>query len=727
MAESATQTQRPPGGFQKRQELLLRLRPDVEITEQHHAGETFYVLKDPLSLRYFRISELEYLVASLMDGTNTIEEISRKAAEKTGGLQIPKETISDFAASLRRANLLANTFADDANYLYRILQMRRKARGLKYKLKNILYIKISLLDPDRFLTKVYPYVSFIFTRGFVVFAALVFLLAARIVAAEWGRLVGGLEGLLTIENMFYFWVIFIGVKVIHEMGHAFSCKHYGGEVHEMGLLFLVFTPCMFTNVSDAWTFKSRRAKFVTSLAGIGVEVFMAAFATLVWAGTFEYPGVVHELSYKVMILCSITSVIFNGNPLMKFDGYYILSDYFQLPNLRVNSMRYVITAIKKYLLQIPVEGGELSDRTNRLYFFYGILATLWLISVMSGICVGMLKKFYLFGLWMTFFTLLAVSFKLYKGGKYLAINRGKIGWSGRTRTVLLIVLAIFIYFFFFFPISAQVTSTFVLQPKNLTTVTVAEPGRLAEIEVEDGQWVEANTEVLRLENKELEMAIVRETVDLRIEESYLNEEKFAVAVGAGWARPEKVAEYEGAVKQSEAKIKEYEKRKKSLTVKAPVSGYAMIGELKQHLGRTFIKGEGLMEIGDPAVMTAEIKVEHQDFGKIDVGQRAVLRIKARGNAKVEGRLEAKSQKQLSQLSKEVSAEAGGHIFTRRNPFTGAEVPLASVYEATVTVPNSEGDLRKGMTGNANIYYGRTTIANNIWTGLINWLKDIFRL
>jgi putative peptide zinc metalloprotease protein len=726
MAE-ATQTQVPPRGPQKRKEVLLRIRPDVEISEQHSAGETFYVIKDPLSLRYFRVSELEYIVVSLMDGTNTIEDICRKVAEKTGGLQIPKETVTDFAASLRRTNLLANTFPDDATLLYRMLQARRKARGLRYKIKNILYIKVPLIDPDEILNRIRPYVRFIFTKWFVAFAAIIFLLAARIVAGEWERLISGLEGLLTIENLFYFWLIFIVVKVIHETGHAVSCKHYGGEVHEMGLLFLVFTPCMFTNISDAWTFKQRWTKFVTSFAGIMVEVFVAAIATLVWAGTFEYPGLVHELSYKVMVLCSITSVIFNGNPLMKFDGYYILSDFLQMPNLRVNSIRFIVTSIRKHLFQMPVEGAELNKRTNRIYLIYGLLATAWLASVMTGICVGMLRKFYLFGVWMTFFTVMALVAKTFKGGKFLVVNRRTIGWSGRTRIILLVVLVAATYFLFFFPIDAQVTSTFVLRPKNLTVVMAPERSQLAEVYVDEGQWVEKGAKVMRFENEDLDANLGNLRSSLKIIQSLLNGEKLLRGADSAYLRPDAVAKYEGQLAQTEAAIKDFEDKESRLVVLAPVNGYVISSELKRHIGRGFETGEGLMEIGDPSVMTAEIKVEHQDFGNIREGQKIVLRVKARRDAPVEGKAETKSQRQLPQVSKEVAATAGGTIFTRRNPFSGEEVPIASVYEVTMTVPNPERDLRKGMTGSANIYYSRTTIAANFWKGLISWLKDIFRL
>lgn len=727
MAEAAQPQAGPRGPQQRRRDILLRLRPDVEITEQRHRGDLYYVIKDPLSLRYFRVSELEYTVASLMDGTNTIDEIIRKAAERTGGLQIPKETITDFAVTLRRANLLANTFPDDAAVLYRSLKARRKFLGLRYKIKNILYVKIPLLDPDKMLTKTYPYVNFIFTKGFIFFAAVVFLLAARIVAAEWPRLVGGLEGLLTLENFFYFWLLFIIVKIIHELGHAYTCKRYGGEVHEMGLLFLVFTPCLFTNVSDAWTFKKGRAKFFTSFAGIIVELFLAAVAALIWGATFEYPGLVHDLSYKVMILCSVTSIIFNGNPLMKFDGYYILSDYLQLPNLRANSINYLGAAFRRYLLRMPEEGGDIRDGTNRIYLIYGILAMMWLCSIMVGICVGMLKKFYLFGLWITFFTVLGITMKIIKTGKFYAKNYGKIGLSGRTRIIVLMALAGLAYLFFIHPIDAQVTSTLVLQPQNLALVTAPRASILAEIYVREGERVKKGDRIMRFRDDELELLLKHSRLQVRILENYLQEENSRADMTGAQVNPDTVAKLKDQIADTTDKIKEMESKLKELTVLSPVDGYVLSTGLRRFIGRGFQKGDGLVEIGDPSVMTAEIKVEHQDLGKIQEGQKAALKIKALKGESFDGVVETQSQRQLAAISKEATTAAGGTIFTRRNPFTGAEIPLESVYEVTVTVPNADGSLRKGMTGKAYIYYGRTTIASNVWNGLWSWIKDILRL
>ncbi len=726
MAE-AKQSQAGPRGPQKRREVLLKLRPDVEITEQMQRGEKCYVIKDPLSLRYFRISELEHSVASLMDGANTVDDICSKIAERTGGLQIPKETIADFAVTLRRANLLANTFPDDARVLYRTMKARRKMLGLRHKIKNILYVKIPLVDPDKFLTRTYSCVSFVFTWGFMVVAAIVFLLAARIVTGEWDRLVGGLEGLLTLENLFYFWFLFIAVKVIHELGHAYTCKHYGGEVHEMGLLFLVLTPCLFTNVSDAWTFKKGRAKFFTSFAGIIIELFLAALAALVWAATFEYPGLVHELSYKIMILCSITSILFNGNPLMKFDGYYILSDYLQLPNLRANSMRCVGGCFRKYLLKMPEEGADIREPVTRIYLIYGLLAMTWLFSVMLGICVGMLRAFYLFGLWITFFTVFGLSMKIVRTGKFYAKNYDKVGLSGRTRVIVLVVLAGLIYLLFFHTIDAQVTSTFVLQPQNLTTVTAPRTSVLAEVYVREGEKVRKGRPIMRFENKELEVTLEHTRLQLQILENHLREENAKADMTGAHINPDLVVSLADEIVDTKRRIKDLEEKYRELTVLSPVDGYVLSTGLRRHLGRGFQKGDGLIEVGDPSTMTAEIKVEHKDFGKIQEGQKVVLKIKARRNESAEGAIETKSQRELTEVSKEVTAGAGGHFFTRQNPFTGAEIPLENVFEATVTVPNDKGVLRKGMTGKAHIHYGKTTIAANIWKGLSSWLKDVLRL
>lgn len=390
-------------------------------------------------------------------------------------------------------------------------------------------------------------------------------------------------------------------------------------------------------------------------------------------------------------------------------------------------MKTVVGVIRRYLLQMPTEEADLHEKNNRTYFIYGIVATWWLIAVMIGICVGMLIKFPLFGYWLTFFTVLAVVMKLYKAGKFLTLNRRTIGWSGRTRIILLVVLVIAIYLFFFMPLNAHVTSTFVLRPRNLATVTAPANARLVEVLAQEGQWVEKGQTILRFENTDITMRIIEDRSQLDSINVALKQEMLNKKPDGGYLNPDRVAELTGFKNQTERDLKYQEDRLAELAVTSPVSGYVLSPGLNRHIGRGFQKGEGLLQIGDTAVMTAEISVEHQDFGNIALGQPVTLHIKARSDKPVEGVVETKSERNISEISREQSASAGGAIFARRNPLTGQETPINSVYEITVTVPNHEGDLLKGMTGSANIRYGRTTIAHNIWTNLSTWLKNILRL
>jgi multidrug efflux pump subunit AcrA (membrane-fusion protein) len=343
----------------------------------------------------------------------------------------------------------------------------------------------------------------------------------------------------------------------------------------------------------------------------------------------------------------------------------------------------------------------------------------------------MLQKFYLFGLWVTFFTLFGLTMKINKTAKFYAANYHKIGLSGRVRIIVLMVFAGLTYLVFIHPIDANVTSTAVLQPKNLTLLTAPRDATLAEVYVSEGDCVKKGDAVMRFKDDELDTQIEQSRLQVKIIESYLQQERAALDL---LVNPDSIAKMSARVETSKDSIrkltdniKELEHKKSELTVVSPVDGCVISTGMKSFIGRGFQEGEGLIEIGDPSVMVAQIQIPHKDFGKVAVGQKATLKIKALKDDSLEGEIETRSARQLSAVSDEIAASSGGSIFTRRNPFTGAEVPLESVFQATMTVPNDDGVFRKGMTGKAYISYGKTTIAANIWEGLWSWVKNILRL
>src|SRR5438552_13278749 len=202
-------------------------------------------------------------------------------------------------------------------------------------------MKIPVFDPDRILTWMFKYLLWIFTTPFLIVSILFMLSAATHVALHFETFYAKLpayQEFFTWNSVLYMWISLGVVKVIHEFGHGLSCKAFKGECHEMGFLFMCLSPALYCNVTDAWTLADKWKRIIISFAGIYVEMIIAAAAPFVWWYTAAYP-VVNNIALAVMVLCSVSTVVFNANPLMRFDGYYMLADWMEIPNLREKSNR----------------------------------------------------------------------------------------------------------------------------------------------------------------------------------------------------------------------------------------------------------------------------------------------------------------------------------------------------------------------------------------------------
>src|SRR5579884_2597653 len=311
----------------RRKQVRLRLRPDLKIVPQKYEGRTYHVVKDPVNLRYYRLDAKHSFIVELLDGSHTLEEIQKEFEKQFRPERLTLEQLEAFAQQLARAGLAHNDSPQAGKQLFEHRSKRRRQEWLQM-LTNILYIKIPVFDPDRLLARMVPYFGWIFTGWFMLHSAGVMLLAVLLVTTHFevfrARLPSYQE-FFSVKTFFQLWMALGAVKIIHEFGHGLSCKTFGGEVHEMGLLFLCLAPCLYCNVSDAWTMPSKWRRIIISFAGIYVELMIAAIATFVWWNTPASPFI-NNLALCLMIVCSVSTVIFNGNPLMKYDGYYVFFD-----------------------------------------------------------------------------------------------------------------------------------------------------------------------------------------------------------------------------------------------------------------------------------------------------------------------------------------------------------------------------------------------------------------
>ena len=332
-----------------------KLREDLIIKKLMEVGKPTYVVKDNEAIKYYRFGEREHAIFSRFDGEHELSEIQAEHAASTGK-SISIDAVGKFAQQFEQSGLLERTSEEKRIMLLEKVRTDRKRKSKnKNQFGSILYMKFSLVDPNEWFNEVYPKIRFIWTPGFVVVSVICFLLATMILAANAADVAEATKNMYSfagqsIWTVFLFIAIVVILTCIHECAHGLTCKHFGGDVNDMGFLLLLFMPCLYANVSDAWLFEKRSHRLWVTFAGGWIELFIGAIATFIWWLT-PTDTAFSALCYKIVIICSVSTLLFNFNPLIKLDGYYALVDYVNIPNLKARAGKYARDYIKKGIFQ----------------------------------------------------------------------------------------------------------------------------------------------------------------------------------------------------------------------------------------------------------------------------------------------------------------------------------------------------------------------------------------
>lgn len=421
--------------------LTPRLRGHAQIHRHRFRGKIWFVLQDLSSDRFHRFTPETYQILGLMDGKKTVQSIWDLACERLGDDSPTQEEMIQLLSQLHAADVLQCNVPPDVSELF---DRHKKKERQKWQnnLLNPLSWRFSLLDPESFLQRALPVVRPLISW----FGALVWLAVvgtAVVLAAEhWTDLTQNvLDRLLTVQNLAVIWILFPVVKVLHEFGHAFVTKSFGGEVHDMGVLFLVLTPIPYVDASSAWTFQEKKHRVVVGAAGMVVELFLASLALFAWLNL--EPGVVRTLMYNTMIIAGVATVLFNGNPLLRYDGYYILMDLVEIPNLRQRSTTYVLYLCERYLFgSLDAQAPEASAGERAWFIGYSIAGFLYRLFIMAVILLFIAGKLFFLGVILAFMAAgVWTVMPLVKGGHFLLTNPRLRPVRARAIAVTVLVLA----------------------------------------------------------------------------------------------------------------------------------------------------------------------------------------------------------------------------------------------------------------------------------------------
>lgn len=386
-------------------DLKPRLASHVQIERQHFRGALWYVLRDPAGQRFYRFNPTAYSVIGLMDGRRTVEEIFARAGAALGASAPTQEEVVELLAKLSTAEALSCD-GDGVGILPLQRRGETAAAPAHRRALDLFSWRFPLLDPTRVVDRLLPLVKLIFSPAGASLWLTAMVAALLLGASHWQDLTHDVAGtILAPQNLFILWLLFPMLKLLHELGHACALRHFGGEVHELGIMVWFFQPVPYVDAAAAVALPTKAHRLLVSAAGMMSELFIAAVALFVWLNV--EPGLVRTLAYNVIFIAGVSTVVFNLNPLMRYDGYYLLSDYLEIPNLYDRAQARWRALCERYLFGSPDTATEMMDDSERLWLtLYPVASLLYRLFVYLSLASFVATKFAFLGVILAFAVLL---------------------------------------------------------------------------------------------------------------------------------------------------------------------------------------------------------------------------------------------------------------------------------------------------------------------------------
>lgn len=728
--------------------LALRCRADLVSAPQEYEDRTYWVVKEPIGLRYYRLEDQEFTLLSWLDGQVTMEQLKQQFESRFAPHKIGYEEISRLLVDFHQRGLVYSTAGGQGEQLYR-LDRRRIAREWLGRLANPLSMRFRGIQPQRLFDLLYPATRWMFSPVVVATNVLLMLAALTLLLVQFDEFTARLPAFhqfFTFETTLYLMAVLAVTKIWHELGHGLACKHFGREVPELGVMLLVFAPCLYCNVSDSWLLKNKWQRVAIGAAGMYFELVLAALATLVW--WFSVPGLVHHLALNVMFVCSVTTLLFNANPLLRYDGYYMLADVLEIPNLSQKASAVVRRALSQTLLGTEPTDDPFLPRRHRLLFgLYAVAAAIYRWTVTTSILWFLYQMFkpYRLEVVAQVFGLVAVAGMV---GQPLWALVQFVRVPGRSQQVkparlkgALAGAAAIIAAALFIPLPHRVFGTFTLEPQNPQHVFVEVPGRLVEIFARPGDVVSAGAKLARLENTDLDITIGKLSAErdhYRAQLAALRHRRFNDP-SAGLQVPEVQKTLTAFEDQLCQKLADRDR----LTLVADRAGTVLPApespappdeaeQLPAWYGSPFESRNAhcyldestlLCRVGNPQAYEALVVLDQADVSFVAVGQQVVVQLDALPFAPLTGEVAEISRLDLKVSPRQLSNKRGGELATRTDA-SGIERPLAVSYQVRVPIAGDHPALRTALRGRAKVHVAPESLAAWAWRAF--WQTFHFR-
>ncbi len=481
-----------------------RRRTDLVVRARREDGTGGYVVKDPIALRYYQLGDEEHFVWSRLDGRQTVESLCRAFGEGFLPRQLSAEELQRFVMQLISQGLVLGEHGDTAKFVGQRAQRQHWQQVVSQSL-NLLAIRFRGINPDRWLTRLLPWCAWIFSPVFLTAGVLLWLSAILLwcfhasdflqrwpeEAAQW-----------TVQDLGSLAVVLACVKIIHELAHALTCKRFGGHVPELGVMLLIFTPCLYCNVSDAWLLRSKWQRIVISAAGMIAEGFLAAAATWFWWASA--PGAFHGFCLQVVVVCGVSTLVFNSNPLLRYDGYFMLADWLERPNLQQQASAALGRTLRAWLSgQTTAATRGITARQEQGLAAFAILSLCYRIIVVAMVLWTVYQWLEPQGYALVAQALIASTLLTLAWGMVAAIPLMVKDWRSqspderRTGGFRLGIVSVLLLALLFIPLPCRVSAPALIEPASAHVIHATSAGWLERV-VEPGQRLATDDVVVQL-------------------------------------------------------------------------------------------------------------------------------------------------------------------------------------------------------------------------------------
>lgn len=679
---------------------LPKLDPQVIAKEHLEQGVRTVLAKMPGSDSFIRLTPEQWMLLELFDGQRAYAELSALIQEKSG-VPFTEDDVKEFASFL----------ADETDLLYRTpleknITLKQKLGAHHHKRKRFAVADITDITlhrwpkADEYLTRLKPYVEFVYTPWFTLltlacFGAMVWMWAGKFneIWADSFRFYNFTEK--SAWDLVEFWFLFGAMAFVHESAHGMTCKHFGGNVEKMEFLLMYFAPTFVCDVTQIWIVGDRKARLCSIIAGIWADLIICFFATTIWWTTA--PGLwVHDFAYKVIMVSGIGVTLLNLNPLIKLDGYYMFSEIIGEVDLKERSTLYVSQWVRRHLFFLPVEIEYVARKRRVLYIVYAVLSGIYgylLIAAVALFFYNVVRSFSPEYAWIPTLLVALLLFrsrirKLVRFMKevYLDKKDRLRAWFTPVRLAVCCAAGLVILFTPLWP--DFVAGRFLLEPVHRAVIRAQVPGLVEQVMVAEGERVAPGMTLVRLRNVELESEA--EQANARFRESS------ARALSAEL----RYADFGRAVRERDEAAEQRRvlaSQLKDLEVTSPIAGVVVSPRMQDLTGSYVNRGAEVAEVADLETMTARIYIPEFDMRDVRVGTEVRLQVPSR-IAPISGVLTS-----IDPLSSQIDP-----ALAETSQLSG--IVAAPSYVGFATLQN-DGSLREGTTGTAKLFVRRRSLAN----------------